>query len=139
MTTGSVTETRGRLSIGAPIVAGLNQRSSGDPFEDPQRRALLVDHRSDRHQQRLLELILPGHGRMAHLIGERDPGRSCRKLDASLDRTLLVLGVRLHQIMKLKHQGVVSRPCRLRDSQQSKGGGGTWQWHCMAAGKSVAT
>jgi serine/threonine protein kinase len=42
-------------------------------LENAQRRSLLVEHRLDRHEKRLLELILSRRGRVAHVIGEREP------------------------------------------------------------------
>src|SRR6185436_11648273 len=83
---------------------GIDQPLAGEALQDSQRRSLRLPHRVNRQQKRLLELILPRHGGVAHLIGERKPRRACRKINRRLRRSPLKVLVLLHPIVELQHQ-----------------------------------
>src|SRR4029079_17713584 len=79
----------------------LGQCTADQALEDAKRRAVAVEHRLDRHEDRLLQLILARHRGVAHLIGERHPCRPGWKIDRRLGHLRLVRGVGLHPIVEL--------------------------------------
>src|ERR1700739_4363908 len=83
--------------------------SSGDVFENRQRRALRFDQGGWRNQNSLLESILAGDHGMTDAIGEDHPGRVRRKFPAALWRGFLESGVFFHGIVATVHEFVVGR------------------------------